>query len=594
MVASGEAKRGRRWRALWKRRALSIALLVQPVMALSAAAAAPTFTRDIAPILRQHCIQCHRPGGIASMAQFTSYAAVRPWARAMKEAVTLRQMPPWSADPEHSLKFRNDPRLTSADIATIRSWVDAGAPQGENSASSDLTAAASDWHGPDGRPPDLVISMAREAHIPATGDLPYVRFLAKVPLAADKWIAACQARPGNASVVHHMAITEVETPPGMPLADLDGLEAFYRQMGLPKSVLQPVVGPRSEAGLFDMLAIYTPGMALEQYGDDSAKLLKGGQNRYLDFNIHYSANGKPATDRSAVAFWFRDTPPAHQIYRLSMSGGAMLANGVALLADAKGPKAEGTQVVIPAIPPGATNYELIGITAFTQPVTLFQLHPHAHFRAKDFRYVAVYPDGREQTLLSVPKYDFRWQLAYELATPLKLPAGSKLVITAHYDNSTDKEVFFRPQNLSTDEMFSPFVEYAVDTENPADPSAARAQEQAASLVETKGCLVPRTGQNWLLTQAASPEQIASPLFSSADLAKAAPIKPGIDTIALVGTDVFQPGKYAGKVVLIRGVMSVGSGRSLNVTSLLATPELCSQGLLGFRLTHVLNAVFKQQ
>ena len=556
-----------------KRRALSIPLFLQLVIPLAGVAAESTFTQDVAPILRKHCIQCHRPGGIAAMAQFTSYEAVRPWATAMKQAVILRQMPPWSADPERSLKFRNDPRLSNAEIATIRSWVDAGAPKGANSASLDLAAAARDWRGPGGRPPDLVISMAREANIPATGDLPYVRFLAKVPLSEDKWIAACQARPGNASVVHHMAVTEVETPQGVPLADVPGLEAFYRQMGLPKSVLQPVVGPPTEPGLFDMLAIYTPGSALEQYADDSAKLLKGGPNRYLDFNIHYTANGKPATDRSEVAFWFRNTPPAHQIYRLSMSGEVILANGVELLADARGPKAEGTQVVIPPIPAGDAHYELIGLTAFTQPISIFQLHPHAHFRAKDFTYVAVYPDGREQTLLTVPKYDFRWQLAYELATPLKLPAGSKLVITAHYDNSAnqpgnpapEKDVFFRPMNLSTDEMFSPFVQYSVDSENPVAP-----------IVETHGCLVPGTARNWLLTQAAEFEATASQVPSSTDVSKAVQSPPGKETFALVGIEVFRPGQYEGKTLLVRGAM-VGSGRrSLNVTSLLATSAPCSK------------------
>ncbi len=556
-----------------KRRALSIALLVQPIIPLAGVAAESTFTQDVAPILRKHCIQCHRLGGIASLAQFTSYESVRPWATAMKQAVTLRQMPPWSADPDHSLVFRNDPRLSSAEIATIRSWVDTGAPEGEISASSDLVAAANHWQGPGGRAPDLVISMAREANIPATGDLPYMRFLAKVPLTEDKWIAACQARPGNASVVHHMAVTEVEMPEGVPLAELDGLEAFYRQTGLSRAVLQPVVGPRTEPGLFDMLAIYTPGIALEQYADDSAKLLKGGRNLYLDFNIHYTASGKSATDRSEVAFWFRDTPPNHQIYRVSMSGGVILANGVELLVDARGPKAEGTQVVIPPIPPGDANFELIGVTAFTQAVTIFQLHPHAHFRAKDFTYVAVYPDGREQTLLTVPKYDFRWQLAYDLATPLKLPAGSKMVITAHYDNSAnnrsnpgpEKEVFFRPQNLSTDEMFSPFVQYSVDTENPA-----------AALVETHGCLVAGTKQSWLLTEAADPEQTASQISASTDVNKAAQNRSGKETFVLVGTEIFQPGKYEGTTVLVRGVMvRGGSSQNLNVTSLLAMSMPCS-------------------
>ena len=118
------------------------------------------------------------------------------------------------------------------------------------------------------------------------------------------------------------------------------------------------------------------------------------------------------------------------------SGESLIANGQQLLTDAPGEKAEGTGVAIPPIPPNTENYEVIGITAYTEPVTIYQFQPHAHLRGKDFTYAVVYPDGRQQSALSVPKYDFHWQLAYDLETPLKLPAGSKLVITAHYDNST--------------------------------------------------------------------------------------------------------------------------------------------------------------
>ncbi len=116
------------------------------------------------------------------------------------------------------------------------------------------------------------------------------------------------------------------------------------------------------------------------------------------------------------------------------SGETIIADGRQLLTDAPGEKAEGTSVAIPPIPPFAENYEVIGITAYTEPVTIYQLHPHAHLRGKDFKYVVVFPDGREETLLSVPKYDFHWQLAYELDTPLKVPTGSKLIVTAHHDN----------------------------------------------------------------------------------------------------------------------------------------------------------------
>jgi hypothetical protein len=364
-----------------------------------------------------------------------------------------------------------------------------------------------------------------------------------------------------------MAITELKVPDGMPVNDLDGLTAFMRQMHLPTSILQPAVKSESEAT--DMLAIYTPGAATEQYDQDSAKLLRGGKNYYLAFNIHYTANGKPATDRSQVAFWFRDSPPKHQILRVAMSGETILANGKDLLTDAPGEKAEGTRMALPPIAPGEADYRLTGVTAFTRPITIYQLHPHAHFRAKAFKYVAIYPDGRELTLLTIPKYDFHWQLAYELQQPLPLPAGSKLVVTARYDNSAanefnpapNKEVLFRPQNLSTDEMFSPFVQYSEDTD----------KSTGLPLVETTGCLV-QSQNAWKLSHASVPASVNAQATNSVSFRKAAQASPGNEEFQLIGLSAFQPARYQGQVVVARGVET---GKRLNVTSLLTTSAACS-------------------
>ncbi len=480
------------------------------------------------------------------MAPFTSYESVRPWAKAIRQAVTLHQMPPWPPDPARSMKLGNDPTLSAREIATIQAWVDAGAPQGQSVASVDLNAAASQWQGPDGRPPDLVISMPKAAQIPASGDLPYVRFLAKVPLASDQWIMACQARPGNASVVHHMAVTEVEIPPGVSPADINGMEQLARMMGGATSVVQPLIASSSKPNLIDMLAIYTPGIGLETYPANTGKLLKGGENRYLNFNIHYTSNGKATSDRSEVAFWFRNGPAERQILRSSMSADTIIANGKELLPETPGERAEGTRVAIPPIPPGAANYELIAVTGFPQPVTIYQLHPHAHYRGKDFRYAVVYPDGREQTLLTIPKYDFRWQMAYDLATPLEIPAGSKLVVTAHYDNSTgnrsnpapDQAVYFHAQNMSTDEMFSPFMQFSEET---------RAAKVAT--VETAGCLVLGNQPNhWSLSHIATPP-------SGTDTSKPIP---------LLGLAPFDPYQLRRDKVIVRGLLTHGK---LNVVSL---------------------------
>jgi hypothetical protein len=494
----------------------------------------------------------------------------------MKDAINSRYMPPWPADPNHGLKFKNDARLSQAEISTFNAWVNEGARNGNDSHAPDLLSKAAtesgDWAGPDGRKPDLIVSMSREVQIPAAGDLPYVQIQVPLPLAEDKWVIACQARPGNASVVHHMAITEVTAPDNVSPANLNDFLAMARQMHLPGSVLQPTVTAASNPNVIDMLAIYTPGVATERYCDGCAKLLKGGANNYLAFNIHYTANGKPATDRSQVAFWFRDTPPKHQLLRVAMSDETILANGKELLTDATGERAEGTQMVIPPIAPGQANYALTSVTAFTGPVTLYQFHPHAHFRARDFTYAAVYPDGHEQTLLTIPRYDFHWQLEYNLAAPLSLPAGSKLVVTAHYDNSANnplnpdpgREVLFRAQNLSTDEMFSPFVQYSEDgKEHP---------EQTARIVETTGCLT-RQKNDWHLTHSSVPAPVASQAASSTDTSHATP---GNENLTLIGLSAFNPAQYQGKEVSVRGAEPKGGENRINVTSLLPLARACEQ------------------
>ena len=165
-------------------------------------------------------------------------------------------------------------------------------------------------------------------------------------------------------------------------------------------------------------------------------------------------------------------------------------------------------------------------------MTLYQFHPHAHYRGKDFTYSVVYPDGREQTILTVPRFDHHWQMAYELETPFKLPAGSKLIVTAHYDNSTkkmhnpapDKAVYFRAMNQSWDEMFTPFIQYTIDDQNPpaaaADPSAAVAKSAAYSnlkIGEVVGCLDKDPSGEWSLTQASEPKASDAQATSSVEL-----------------------------------------------------------------------------
>jgi len=553
----------------------------------------PTFSKQVAPILFAHCVKCHQPGEIGAALPLQSYATVRPRADLIKKKVWAREMPPWPADPNRSLKFRNDARLSQRDVDTLVAWVDAGAPKGNDADLPSAPKSENGWLHPQGLKPDLVISLPGEFHAPAKGEIPYLRFLAKVPFSEDKWIVASQTRAGNPALVHHMAITEIPLPEGMGVADFDAVTTLAQQLGFRNSLVgaRPAVTAPSNPEVFDMLGMYTPGTTFEMYAKEAAKLLRGGKNMYLNFNIHYQTTGKPEKDRSMIAFWFRPDPPKHQLFRVPGAGETIIANGKELLTDAPGTKAEGTRVAIPPIPPYAENYEVIGVTGYAEPVTIYQFQPHAHYRGKDFNYTVVYPDGREETVLSVPKFDHRWQLAYELETPLKLPAGSKLIVTAHYDNSMrnmhspapDKEVYFRDQNQSWDEMFTPFIQYTIDSQDLTKPPeivrhderGVKSNKSIPKIAEVVGCLEGNPPGKWMLFDATDPMVSDSQSTSSRAL-RAAKAKPlGHRRYRLLGVSVFKPSSYAGEKVAVKGILIDDTKDSrLNVTSLQMVAASC--------------------
>jgi mono/diheme cytochrome c family protein len=548
-------------------RSIPALLLILPAMA---GGTAPTFSRQVAPILFAHCAKCHQPGEIAAPVSFLSYDKARSWAKAIGEKVLLREMPPWPPDPGASVPFRNDARLSDGDIHTIAAWVAAGAPKGGD-ADPQSPEVAKGWLHPKGIPPDAVIVLP-ESELPAEGRVPYVTRLVKVPFEEDKWISAIQVRPSNGAVVHHMAITEVQAVQRFG-PDLSPLAALARQVGFQNELIvrQPAVAAPGNSAIPDMLAIYTPGTSFEMYGDGAAKLLKAGKDLYLDFNIHYQATGKPEKDQSSLALWFQPQPPKHQLFRVNGAGSSLLANGQEMLIDAPQEKAEGNSAAIPPIPPGARKFEVTGMTAYTQPVVIYQFHPHAHLRARDFTYTVVYDDGREQTVLSVPKYNPHWQLAYDLKTPLELPAGSKLVVTVDYDNSVnnannpapDKEVRFLARgNQSWDEMFSPFIQYAVNGSEPLD------------IVEVVGCLEKSATGAWGLMHAGEPVVSNTEATSSVALKVDADRELRDGRYRLVGVRFFSPETRKTEKVAVKGVLigGGGGGRRINVTSLQTVSE----------------------
>jgi hypothetical protein len=437
--------------------------------------------------------------------------------------------------------------------------------------------------------------------------------LIKVTVPQDRWLEALQPLPGNPGVVHHMGITEVTLADGVTPENMAQLDAVARQLGMPHGSLtqpHPSVADPNDPTVYDMLSVYTPGTTFESFGAHAGKLLRAGPQQYINFKIHYTTTGKPETDQSNLGLWFASSPPAHQLYRAPMPGRTIIANQRELLTDDPGTKAEGTDVAIPPISPGEERYELIGVTALLNPMTIYALQPHAHLRAKRFRYTVFLPDGREQTLLSVPQYDFHWQLRYALKQPLLLPAGSKLVMTGEYDNSPrnahllaaaaqdpsgrcgpDKIVHFRDQNQTWDEMFSPIVEYALA--RPAERSrqagapdsarvtlthpAAAVKGQGVRLVATAGCLAQDAGGSWQLTRVGRLESTTAQATSTAERSALAKLPSGNLSVRLIGERPFNPAARAGQRVVAKGALIKDlDGMRLNVTSLQAVGHDCAR------------------
>jgi len=548
----------------------------------------PTFTRDIAPILFEHCVRCHRTDGAMADFPLTSYESATSKLQEMRDEVNRGEMPPWPADAGASLPFSNDPRLKPREIAKILAWIDGGAPHGAEADLPSKPKFAAGWSHPDGRAPDAVVTLPRFT-LAANGTVPYQERLIKLPFEEDHWLSAIEVRAGNPRILHHMGITEVRLPEGLTPANLSALDSIARHVGAQSGrtlVEKPAVEDPASPGSHDMVGVYTPGTTFENYGAGYGKLLKGGKNLYLNFNIHYTTSGREETDVSRLALWFEPRPPSHLLIRAPSGVDAIIANGRQLLTDDPGTKAEGTDYALPPIAPNDSHYEIIGMTAFTHPVTIHQLQPHAHVRARDFLYRVVYPDGREVSVLSVPRYRYHFQLAYSLAQPLILPAGSKLVVVAHYDNSTanpqlqhlgsnmaaqrcgpDNVAYFSQQNQSWDEMFSPFIQYS-DGDGEPDP------EKQLQVVTTVGCIVAGR-RGWMLERAAGAKRTASQGMSSAELTAAASTTPGAAKYRLLGVDQFSPAKRVGSRVAVNGVLIPREGDdTINVTSIYQTASVC--------------------
>ena len=381
-------------------------------------------------MLQKNCQGCHRPGEAAPFSLLT-YEQARPWAKAMKEAVRLKKMPPWFADPHYG-KFSNERSLAQKDANILAAWADAGAPQG---VPKDLPPALHFVDGWSIPKPDVVYELPHAYPIPATGTIEYQKVIVPTGFTEDKWVKFAEARPDDRAHVHHM-ILFIREPESHWLRGVAKPGEFFVAPKVKDETVDTSALPS------DFLVGYAPGQPPEILPDGQAKLIKAGSDLVLE--IHYTTNGKASSDRSKFGLVFAKELPKERVLTLSATNGTF------------------------KIPPGDPNYKVDASFEVGTTVKLASLHPHMHGRGKDFEYRVVYPTGETETLLRVPRYDWHWQLWYNLAQPILLPKGTRIECTAHFDNSPNnpdnadptKEVTWGDQ--SWDEMMVGFFNLVFD------------------------------------------------------------------------------------------------------------------------------------
>lgn len=337
-----------------------------------------SYADEIAPILQSKCVECHQEGGIGPWAM-TDYETIVGWAPMMRQVIRTDRMPPWHADP-HIGEWKNDRSLSPDQIKTLVHWIEAGAPRGDGPdplAALDLKAP--EW--PLGEP-DLVLKLPAQK-VPATGVVDYTYPVIENPLADDKWIRATTVKVGSRETVHHV------------------LSGYIPEM------------PADGKGYASRWVTHTGGYAVGaesnvQPEGSGSPLPAGG---VIGFQMHYTPYGKEVVDETEIGFYFHDETPE-------------LINRNSTVID-----------VSIVIPPNEANHLETAYVEFPEDAVLIDIFPHAHYRGRSSATRIRYPDGEEKMLISLPRYDFNWQRAYEFAEPVEVPKGSLLITDTYYDNS---------------------------------------------------------------------------------------------------------------------------------------------------------------
>jgi hypothetical protein len=425
------------------------------ICALPSVAMAAVTYADVQPILRQRCEGCHQTGEIGPMA-FGTYGQARPWAKAIRQAVLERTMPPWHADAETSRRILNSRALTGAEIEKVVAWVDGGAVEGPPVKTVAREVRPTGWQL--GKP-DLVIRVPGYK-VPARGTVQYTFLITPTHFTEDQWIAAAEWKIDQRTLVHHM--NAFVRPPGSSYLKNAPVGQLYVASKDERGARRD---DEKEVDRRELLIGYEPGYRPAPWGQGRAKLIRKGSD--VVFEIHYTANGSEAEDHSELGIYFAKEPPLERVLSLAPADSKL------------------------AIPPGDAKYASSARATFTSDVKLISMQPHMHLRGRDFDIKAQYADGRTDSLLRVPRYDFNWQTTYFLAEPIPLTRGTSLEFVAHFDNSANNK--FNPDPSKTvywgdqswEEMNIGFIEVAFpasadanvavlsDTSKPAPASVGR-------------------------------------------------------------------------------------------------------------------------
>lgn len=421
-----------------------------------------SYEKDIAPIIAENCASCHRDGGIAPFAM-DSNLAIQGWSPMIREVVMTKRMPPGQVDNKVGYKMKNEMNLNDEEMQKLVRWVNSGSKvDSENDPLTALVWPTTKWSLGE---PDIIVKVPEQS-IPATGVVDYMNIPIDLGLEQDVWIKGSEVVPGNPAVLHHI-ITTIIPPEGAPdfqqiLIDLlaslpeEKAQAIRNQLfAAMASGEQPNIGeifkeiPEVDIGVFlgsndpdlGSVAGYAPGNSISLNPPGVGGLLKAGTT--LNLQMHYTTSGKEASDSTEIGIYFYDEG---EVPNERMSGGVGNAFSISIPAQAK-------------------DHEMELVTTVHQDAELYSLMPHMHFRGKRMKFTAIYPDGSEELLLSVPAYSFNWQLAHELEEPLKVPAGTKIIAVGAFDNSSQNNFNPDPNSeinwgeQSWEEMFMGFYSW---------------------------------------------------------------------------------------------------------------------------------------